>query len=61
MSRLGFSRQAGASGSIVTRRLQSTGHLLGYGCVLDSEALQNIVKLATFVVEEFERGYASMN
>ena len=40
---------------------QSTGHLFGYGCVLDCEALQNIVKLATFVVEEFERGYASKN
>jgi len=27
----GFPRQAGASENLVTRRLQSTGHLFGYG------------------------------
>ena len=61
MSRLGFSRQAGASGSIVTRRLQSTGRLFGYGCAWDCEALQHSVQLATFVAKEFSHGNARKN
>ena len=61
MNRLGFPNQAGDSENIVTRRVQSTGRLRSCGCALDREAVQDILKLATFVAKESYHGYASKN